>query len=152
MCAYRFYHPVEVRYGDLDPQGHVNNARHLTYFEQARVAYMRHLGLWDGKSFGDLGMILANAQVTYLSAVRLDQQVRVGVRITRLGGKSFVMEYSLEEIPTQKELARGSTVLVAYDYHNSQPVLIPEVWRHAISTFEEIPPRADRNDGFSQQR
>ena len=146
MSIYRYYHPIEVRYGDLDPQGHLNNARYMTYFEQARVGYIQHLGLWDGRSFLDLGVILANAQVTYLSAVRMDQQVRVGVRVTRLGGKSFAMEYSLEETPTQKELARGSTVLVTYDYHNAQPVPIPEVWRHAIATFEEISPRADRTE------
>jgi acyl-CoA thioester hydrolase len=144
MSIYRFYHPIEVRYGDLDPQGHLNNARYMTYFEQARVVYIQHLGLWDAKSFQELGIILANAQVTYLSAVRMDQQVRVGVRVTRLGEKSFLMEYRLEDTPTQKELARGSTVLVAYDYQNSQPIPIPEVWRHAISTFEDIPPRADR--------
>jgi acyl-CoA thioester hydrolase len=147
MSTYNCYHPIEVRYGDIDPQGHVNNAAYLTYFEQARITYIQHLGLWDGKSFLEVGMILANAQVTFLSAVRLDQQVRVGVRVTRLGEKSFVMEYSLEETPTQKELARGSTVLVAYDYQTCQAVPIPEVWRHAISTFEEIPPRADRAEG-----
>ncbi len=147
MSGYRYYHPIEVRYGDLDSQGHLNNAKYLTYFEQARIGYIQHLGLWDGKSFLDVGMILANAQVTFLAAVRLNQQVRVGARVTRLGEKSFFMEYSLEETPTQKELARGSTVLVAYDYKNFQAIPIPEVWRHAISTFEEIPPQADHVEG-----
>ena len=37
MSAYHFSYPIEVRYGDLDPQGHVNNAKYLTYMEQARV-------------------------------------------------------------------------------------------------------------------
>ncbi len=37
MTDFRFFHPVEVRYGDLDPQGHLNNAKYLTFFEQARV-------------------------------------------------------------------------------------------------------------------
>ena len=47
MSQFSFYHPVEVRYGDIDPQGHVNNAKHLTYFEQARVACMKSLGtIW----------------------------------------------------------------------------------------------------------
>lgn len=31
---------VEVRYSDLDAQGHVNNAVFFTYFEQARVAFL----------------------------------------------------------------------------------------------------------------
>jgi acyl-CoA thioester hydrolase len=44
MPGFHYYHPIEVRYGDLDPQGHVNNARYLTYLEQARIGYIRHLG------------------------------------------------------------------------------------------------------------
>jgi len=31
MGGFKFYHAIEVRYGDLDPQGHVNNANYLTY-------------------------------------------------------------------------------------------------------------------------
>ena len=46
MTPYRFHHPIEVRYGDLDPQGHLNNAKYLTYFEQARVNYLIDLGLF----------------------------------------------------------------------------------------------------------
>lgn len=34
---------VEVRYNDLDAQGHVNNAVFFTYFEQARVAFLAEL-------------------------------------------------------------------------------------------------------------
>jgi len=54
MSQFNFYHPIEVRYGDLDPQGHVNNAKQVTYFEQARIAYKIHLGLFAiGQSFMD---------------------------------------------------------------------------------------------------
>jgi hypothetical protein len=51
MNGYRFYHPIEVRYGDLDPQGHLNNAKYLTFMEQTRVKYFLKLGLWDGQLF-----------------------------------------------------------------------------------------------------
>ena len=47
MADFRFYHPVEVRYADIDAQRHVNNVVFFTYMETARAAYLRHLGLWD---------------------------------------------------------------------------------------------------------
>ena len=34
-----FVHVEKVRFRDLDPMGHVNNAVFLTYLEQARVAF-----------------------------------------------------------------------------------------------------------------
>ena len=97
MADFRFYHPIEVRYGDLDPQGHVNNARFLTYLEQARVSYVKHLGLWDGRTFFSIGFILADIHLTFRTPILFGQPVRVGVRVSRLGNKSLTMEYQMEE-------------------------------------------------------
>ncbi len=141
MPDFRFYHPLEVRYADLDPQGHVNHAKFLTYMEQARFAYVRELGLWDGRSFLEIGMILAEARVSYRAPIQLGDSIRVGVRVSRLGTKSFDVEYRIEDRHTEKELANGMTVMVAYDYSREESIEIPEVWRHAISTFEGIPAR-----------
>ena len=141
MSEYRFFHPIEVRYGDLDPQGHVNNARYLTYMEQARVGYLRQVGLWDGRSFLDIGIIIAEARVTFKRPIHLGQSVRVGVRVPRLGNKSFPMTYRLEDAETGDLLAEGETVQVCYDYRTGRTMPIPEAWREKIAAFEGIPPR-----------
>jgi len=139
MAEFRFFHPVEVRYGDLDPQGHLNNANYLTYFEQARIHYLINLGLFkDGGSFMDVGIILADAHVTFLSIVRWEQDVRIGVRISRLGNKSMDSEYLMIDGGTDQELATGSSVLVAYDYGIGKTIPIPDEWRKKISKFEKI--------------
>lgn len=136
MTAYRFFHPIEIRYGDLDPQGHVNNARYLTYFEQTRANYLRHLGLWDGKSFLEIGIILAEARVSFLAPVLFGQQVQVGARVSKIGNKSLTMHYSLEDIQTGLQLAAGEAVLVAYDYAAAKTIPVPPAWRQTISEFE----------------
>lgn len=138
MADYQFYHPIEIRYGDLDPQGHVNNARYLTFFEQARVEYARRLGIWQGGSFLNFPTILAEMRITYLAPVFYGQAVRVGVRVTRLGNKSLIMDYTLEDVDSGKELANGSSVLVAYDYHHACTIPIPEEWRQKIREYEGI--------------
>jgi acyl-CoA thioester hydrolase len=136
MSEYRFFHPIEVRYGDLDPQGHVNNAKVLTYMEQARIHYIKTLGLWKSETFLDVGIILAEVRVTYRAPIYFGQSVRVGVRVTRLGNKSLDMEYSLRHSADNTELASGSSVLVAYDYRTRQPIPIPSHWRSTITEFE----------------
>jgi len=135
----RYYLPLEVRYGDIDGQGHVNNACYLTYLEQARVAYLIELGLWDGRSFLDIGMILADVHLALRAPITLRQPIRVGARVTRLGGKSFTMENIIEDRETGQVLAEATTVLVAYDYENGQSVPIPPHWREAIAAYENIP-------------
>ncbi len=138
MSAFRFFQDITVRYGDLDPQGHVNNARYLTYLEQARIGYIQALGLWDGHSFFSIGFILATAEITYKAPILLGQKVRVGVRVSRLGNKSMTMVYAIQDGETGDELASAETVLVAYDYRVSATIPLPDHWREAIRRFEGL--------------
>jgi len=138
MPEFHFFYAVEVRYGDLDAQRHVNNAKYLTYMEQARLEYVRHLGLWDGESFAELGMIVAEVQITYRAPIHFGQPVRVGVRVSRLGNKSMLWEYSIENAQDGNILATATSVQVAYDYQAGSSMPVPERWRKAIAAFEGI--------------
>lgn len=137
MPDFNYFQEVQVRYGDLDPQAHVNNAKYFTYTEQARVAYIKELNLWGGDSFMDFGFILAEAQMSFKSPIFFGQRVRVGVAVTEIRNKSLLMEYMIEDLETAQQLATGSSVLVAYDYHQRTTMPIPEDWRRAIGTFEK---------------
>jgi acyl-CoA thioester hydrolase len=139
MTHFRFYHPIEVRYGDLDPQGHVNNAKHLTYFEQARIAYMVELGLFTtDQSFMEIGIILADVHITYLAPIYFGQQIKVGVHIAKLGNKSMTWMQNIMDAKTGKELAKGEVVMVTYDYGEEKTINIPHEWREKIKKFEGI--------------
>ncbi|PWH12442.1 MAG: acyl-CoA thioesterase [Anaerolineae bacterium] len=138
MSRFHFQHPIEIRYADLDPQGHVNNARFLTYFEQARVQYLIHLGLFSqDQSFLEIGIIIADAQVTYKLPVYFGTAARVGVRISRLGTKSMTMEYEMTDQKGQV-YATGSTVIVTFDYKTHTTIPIPQAWREKITQFEQL--------------
>ena len=139
MSDFRFYHPVAVRYGDLDPQGHVNNAKHLTYFEQARIAYMIELGLFTkDQSFMEIGVILADVHITYLEPVYFGQNIKMGVRAAKLGNKSMTWEQNIVDADTGKMLARGEVVMVTYDYRAAQTIAVPHEWREKIKQFEGL--------------
>jgi len=139
MSDFRFYHPVEVRYGDLDPQGHVNNAKHLTYFEQARINYWIGLGLFTkDQSFMELGVIVADVHITYFEPIYYGQNIKVGVRVTKLGNKSMTWEQNIVDAETGKELAKGELVIVAYDYKEERTISIPQEWREKIIEFEGL--------------
>jgi len=139
MGNYRFHHPIEVRYGDLDPQGHVNHAKHLTFFEQARIAYLIELGLFSkDQSFMEIGVILADVHITYFEPVYFGQNIRVGVHISRLGNKSMTWEQNIADAGTGRELARGEVIMVTYDYRAEKTISIPQEWRRNIVEFEGL--------------
>lgn len=136
MPEFRFYHPIEIRYGDLDPQGHVNNAAYLTYMEQARLKYYERLGLFAGSDFLKLGVILAEATCSYRAPILYGTSIHVGVRTARMGNKSFEMEYAIEDQKSGETLATGKTIQVAYDYRAHQSIPVPDAWRNRLNEFE----------------
>jgi len=142
MSEFRFYHPIEVRYGDLDPQGHLNNAKYLTYFETGRINYFVRLGLFKpGQSFMDVNNIMAEACVTFHKSVEYGMPIKVGVCTSKIGNKSMRVEQNIVHAESGEVLASGYVILVAFDYHANQTIPVPDVMRKAIAEFEglEVP-------------
>ncbi|NCP87338.1 acyl-CoA thioesterase [bacterium] len=137
MTEFNFYHPIEVRYADIDAQGHMNNAKYLTFFEQARIHYLLHLGLFRREqSFDDIGIILADVHLTFLAPVTWQTPVTVGVKTSRIGNKSMTVLNSLFNAESGEEMARAEIVLVTYDYHTGKTVPVPAEWREKIGAFD----------------
>ncbi len=128
--------PIDVRWRDLDPMGHVNNAVYLTYFETARVAYRQALAPGEKLKFP---FILANAMVNYLSPVSLGERVIAHIRVSHIGARSFDYEYLITEEVSGRRVATGSTVQVGYDYEKKKTFDIPLEFRQRIEEFEGHP-------------
>jgi acyl-CoA thioester hydrolase len=129
MAAFDFVHRERVRFRDVDAMGHVNNAVLATYVEQARIEYLRHLGVLNGPLY--MGMILARLEIDFLAPAQPSGEIEVGVRASRSGNKSFELEYELRQ--DGREVARASTVLVAYDYERARSMPLPDEWRERLA-------------------
>lgn len=132
---FAFNSAIHIRWADIDALQHVNNAVYLSYFEQARIDYFREVVKWDWDA---LGMILASNTIHYLAPLFPRDKAQIRMRTSRLGSKSFEMEYLVEKETKEgpKIITFASAVLVAYDYRNDQTVPLPEAYRQAILGFE----------------
>ncbi len=133
---FTYYHPIVVRYADLDPQGHVNNAAYMTYLESARLGYYERAGLWSPEQGGQTGMVVARAEMDYLAPIVYGQPLRVGVRLEKLGTKSMLFAFQVEAADGGRIFARGLSVMVAYDNINETSRPIPPEWREKLAEFE----------------
>jgi acyl-CoA thioester hydrolase len=131
--------PIQIRFKDLDKVGHVNNANHLTYFELARMQYSDDvLGKID---WTENGFIVASARIDYRKPILLGDNVFVLTRTSKMGTKSFEMEYQivkLEEEGTQTTLATGASVMVCINYRTQKTIPIPEPWKKRVTDYEGI--------------
>lgn len=123
--GFAFVHRLVVRFRDCDPMGHVNHAVYLTYLEQCRFAFWRHL---TGEQAGPgAHIIMARAECDYRAPAFVGQELEVRVNVADIGRSSFTLVYEIVNIATSQRLAEARTVLVGYDYAGGKSMpLSPE--------------------------
>jgi acyl-CoA thioester hydrolase len=133
-AAYRFSSSFPIHYHHIDAQRHLNNVEYFVFMQQARLAYLEELGLWQGARYDSIGMILVETGCTYKMPALYGETVTVWTRVSRLGVKSFDFEYRLTT--ARGDIATGTSVQVCYDYDRQCSIPMPAEWRTVIVDFE----------------
>lgn len=125
---------IPVQWGDMDALGHVNNTRYLSWFESARITLFQRVGVASTMGSGlGVGPILATTTCDFIVPVVYPATVHVGTRVSKVGETSVTMEYEVRDAAAPDKLyARGSSVIVMFDYRSSQKVRVPDDVRAAI--------------------
>ncbi len=132
---FTFWHPVHVRFRDIDIGGHAHHSLALVYFEEARARYWKEV-VGRGE-LDEIDFILAEARVRYHQRVLYPLEMMVGVRVSVLGRKHFVMEYlALGE--GGEELLSGETTMVMFDYGAGRTKTMPPEVRDAVEAREGL--------------
>ena len=115
----RFLYHCPVRWSDLDTYGHVNNARFLTLYEEARVALMFLAAREHGITSFEQGLVIARHEVDYLRPVDYADPVRIELWIEQLRPSRFVVAYELFDKDALASRARS--VCVPFDLDAGRP-------------------------------
>lgn len=122
---------LQVRWGDMDALGHVNNAEYLRYFEQSRVVWLDGIG-YRTSGEGN-GPILAKASITYLKAVVYPSEIEVRLFASRLGNTSFTLASDIVNgRDTSERFTEGEFVIVWFDYAAGKAVPVPTQLRELL--------------------
>lgn len=110
-----------IRYGDLDPQGHVNNAVFSTYFESGRVAMFRDPNL--GIGVPNATFVLVRQEIDFLREVRWPGNVVIGTALAEFGRSSFTVTQAI--FTAEECAAAGRATLVMMDTITRRPRPLP---------------------------
>ena len=113
-----------VRFADLDPNQHVNNAVYATYFETGRVTLMKD------HSFGlmppGLAWIMVRLDIHFRAELRWPGSIEMGLGVAKLGRTSVTFD--------QVVFSEGTCIASA----QSVSVLLDEATRKPKALTEEI--------------
>jgi acyl-CoA thioester hydrolase len=136
LAGYSVVIALPVQWGDQDALEHVNNVVYFRWFESARIAYFRRIGLMDKWDARKLGPILAASSCDYRRSIVFPDTVQVGIRATRIGRSSIGMEHRIVSEQQKALAAEGTSTIVYYDYAAGCPHPVPDVLRRAIEGLE----------------
>jgi acyl-CoA thioester hydrolase len=122
--------PLTVRWGDMDAQGHVNNAVFATYFEQARTLWTAALGS-PLEAAGE-GMILAKTTINYRKPIVFPAELTVELHAGQAGRTSFTLPNLIRDASTGEVYADGECVIVWFDYTAQKTAALPDFMREAL--------------------
>lgn len=152
LTRFTLWTPVDVRYSDLDEQGHVNNAVFLSYFEQGRIGYFNEVrrrgrelvarpasadedGVASHRAVDvppaaddsrlELPLVIAEARVVYRRPIASLAPIVVGARTASLGRASLELIYAVCAEPRGQLYATGSTTVACVDLATGRPRALP---------------------------
>jgi acyl-CoA thioester hydrolase len=102
-----------MRWGDMDAQGHVNNAAYLDYLQEARVAFLLS-GSPVLHHLLDAGVLVVNHQLEYVKPVTFsDRPLTINLWLDAIGGSRFSIGYNVFD--GNDLAARARTGVVPFD-------------------------------------
>lgn len=137
LDTFKFRFPLQLRWNDLDALGHVNNAVFITYFEVARGHYM--LQACPGWDWRKNMFLIGNVEAHFHKELLLDaEKPEVLMRTSRLGTKSFVLQYAVVSQQNNQTVlhASGSTTQIMFDTKTRKTVAIEDWVRNSLTNFE----------------
>ena len=138
---FTFFHPLRVRWAEVDRQDVVFNGHYFLYFDVAVAEYWRAIGFRYPQDiverFGtDIYAVKASAE--YHGSATYDQLLDIGCRVGSIGRSS--MRFVLGVWRGDEHLTSGELVYVNADLRTKKSAPWPELIRQMILRFERTPP------------
>ena len=122
---------LDVKWGDMDAYGHVNNAMYFKYMEHVRIEWLRSQSL--PQTAASAGVFVANTFCSYLRPLVFPDVIDIQLYVSPPGRSSLDTWVTMAKIGRPDVLcATGGATLVWIDLKSQQPTPIPVAIRQLL--------------------
>ena len=130
----KFEIKIQVRFKDLDPMQHVNNAVYFSYFEIGRLEFFRNVV--NDIEFKKFPFILARVEANFLKPVNIHfPEIKLKMYAGDFGNKSFKFYYEILNLDEKIKFVEGESVQVFFDYKQNKTIPVPDEFKKIIKDF-----------------
>lgn len=125
--AFSFSTEIVLYLSHMNYGGHLDNALLLTVVSEARVRFFKSLGYTELDVEG-VGIIVADAALQYKSEAFHGETMVVRMTAGDFGKYGCDLTWCMNEKATNREVARGKTGIVFFDYATRKVTRVPEAF------------------------
>lgn len=132
---FSYFVPIQVRWGDMDALGHVNNSVYFTYAETGRLEFLSEVT--EGQVFkNNAGPILARISCDFVEQLRHPVDIECGIGVARIGRSSIVMPCPIFVRGQDEAAADIEAVIVWFDYDQQASAPVPDAVRKKLAAYQ----------------
>lgn len=131
LDAYPMRYTEQLRYGDTDRQGHINNAAYATFSESGRVAFL--FNPENPVSPPGTDFVIVNLSISFHRELRWPGTVEIGTGVKRIGTKSLTLEQGM--FSNGVRVASAENVLAIMDDATRRAIAIPDDARTRLEAW-----------------
>ncbi|MFA1820609.1 acyl-CoA thioesterase [Virgibacillus oceani] len=129
--TFQFSIPVYIRFSETDMIGHMNNVSPFIYFEEARIKFLKSLGLFSGGVYEEGVPVVADMQCNYLKQIYFSENIQMYVKAHHVGNTSIDFHYMAVNEKEEITLT-GRGRLVFIDQESGKPVPLKDEIKHKM--------------------
>jgi acyl-CoA thioester hydrolase len=121
------WHRISIRFRDLDPLNHVNNAIFSTYYEEARINFIRQVPGFTNQLKKGYSFVLASLDIDFVKPVEYPADLLIGSGIKSLGNTSISSFQAIYAAANKELVSVAEAHGVWFDLKKQRPSLLPEI-------------------------
>ncbi len=140
-----------IQFQDCDPLGHLNNARYLFYFFNARE---QQVGQFYGMRFADAPRefgktwVVKTTRIAYLAPAVYDEEVRIRTRLIDVRGNGVVVEALMLDKDARRLKSLSWVEFSSIDIKTGRPSAHAPAWQELVdnvryTSYQYVPAEFD---------
>lgn len=131
LSEFKYSHPLQIRFSDVDVLGHVNNTVYLAYYDTGKAWFFSeiHERIIEWQK---VETVIANIDCCYVNPTFFGEEIEVFTRCESISEKSFRVLQIIAMKNTGQIKSACETVMVCFDPMSQKSIPVPEHWRTAL--------------------
>jgi acyl-CoA thioester hydrolase len=126
---------IPIRISDINRGRHLAFHMVLSFTEEARTRFWKHLGYTD-ENMNDVALIVVDAAIMYRKQGFYGQTLRVEVALADFTTKGCDMIFRMTNADTGEEMFRAKTGMLFFNYGSQKVVPVPEDFKRRVAALE----------------